>query len=206
MAQGNRNSNRWWVSSDASATTIQERNKNMNRVMLDIETLSIKPNAVVTQIGACKFDINEGVMDTFERNLKLQDQIDKGRVIDESTLTWWMGKANKASWLDDQMNVFGTLMTFIRFIHDADEVWCHTTFDYVIMNTLLKDYGLDTIHHYMPRDIRTVTSDAGMSRDDWKIYMETNHGQLTKSHSALDDCIYQVGYVSECLRRLHAKS
>lgn len=63
---------------------------------LDIETLSTAKNAVVLSIGAVylnniKRDGNViSFPNEFYRIITVQDQVDRGRVIDYSTLKWWM--------------------------------------------------------------------------------------------------------------------
>lgn len=70
---------------------------------LDIETLSTAKNAVILSIGAVYLNTAEmGNMlhtasgdkkvfpDSFYRVITVQDQIDRGRVVDYQTLHWWM--------------------------------------------------------------------------------------------------------------------
>lgn len=63
---------------------------------LDIETLSTAKNAVVLSIGAVylnniKRDGNVvSFPDEFYRIITIQDQVERGRAIDYSTLKWWL--------------------------------------------------------------------------------------------------------------------
>ena len=66
-----------------------------NTLMIDLETLSTTPKAVVVSIGCAGYD-REGKALTFHKKLELQSQINKGREISESTLKWWMGQTDDA--------------------------------------------------------------------------------------------------------------
>ena len=60
-------------------------------IMLDLETLSTKPDATVLTFGACKFnpykqeDIDKGIY----FRINVDEQITLGRDVDDSTVEWW---------------------------------------------------------------------------------------------------------------------
>ncbi|VVC05798.1 3' exoribonuclease, RNase T-like [uncultured archaeon] len=61
-------------------------------VMLDIETLALKPNATVLSIAAVGFSPFENTVD-FSNNPKLDLLLDvdaqKNRIDDDDTISWW---------------------------------------------------------------------------------------------------------------------
>lgn len=61
-------------------------------VMIDFETLGTVADSVILSIGAVKFDLNSDEVDEngFYSVLSIDSQLAAGRVIDESTLRWWM--------------------------------------------------------------------------------------------------------------------
>lgn len=59
----------------------------MKNVMLDLETLSTKPNAVIASIGAVVFD-KTTIIDEFYQVLSLSQQ--EGRHIAFGTVEWWI--------------------------------------------------------------------------------------------------------------------
>ena len=59
------------------------------QVMIDIETLSTKNNAAILSIGAVKFNIKSGVIDTYYQNIDASTAKKFNRDIDKSTLEWW---------------------------------------------------------------------------------------------------------------------
>lgn len=66
----------------------------MKAIMIDIETLSLKPTALVTQIGYCAADLLSGEYLIEPRNLWMQAQ--PGGVIDLDTVRWWMKQSEEA--------------------------------------------------------------------------------------------------------------
>lgn len=65
----------------------------MKNVMLDLETLSTKPDAVIASIGAVVFD-KTTIIDEFHQVLSLSQQ--EGRHIDSGTVEWWIGQSSEA--------------------------------------------------------------------------------------------------------------
>ena len=66
--------------------------------MLDLETLSTRPNAVILTIGAVKFDPFGGEVNT-EKGLYYRINVDEQIAIDrhvmESTVEWWGKQAEE---------------------------------------------------------------------------------------------------------------
>jgi len=61
-------------------------------VMLDLETLSTKPNAVITEIGAVVFN-SEEISAKFYCNINIQSCLDLGLQVDGNTIAWRMKNA-----------------------------------------------------------------------------------------------------------------
>lgn len=59
-------------------------------IMLDLETLSLRPNAAILSIGAVKFSRDEGVVDEFYRTILLESSMESGGAVDADTIRWWM--------------------------------------------------------------------------------------------------------------------
>lgn len=78
------------------------------------------------------------------------------------------------------------------------KLWCNGPhFDEAILAAVYRAVGLPVPWHYRaPRDFRTITDAAGMTRDDFKPF---SHGT---AHNALDDAISQAKIVCEAYRRL----
>lgn len=63
-------------------------------VSIDLETLSLRHDALILSIGAVKFDPNNGaIRETFERVIDLAGPCG---TIDASTVSWWMQQSQEA--------------------------------------------------------------------------------------------------------------
>ena len=70
-----------------------------NNVMWDIETLGTRANSIVLSIGAVKFDPLDTVGsfgEEFYAVLSIEDQQEKYRVSDKSTISWWTRQPKEA--------------------------------------------------------------------------------------------------------------
>jgi hypothetical protein len=66
--------------------------------MVDIQSLSDKPDALVCAIGAVAFNSHSGELgETFYHWLDWDDQHDRGREINPSTVRWWLTKGSETS-------------------------------------------------------------------------------------------------------------
>ncbi len=58
-------------------------------VMMDIETLGVKPGCVVMQVAMVRFDHERVYTGGREWNIDIMDQLGAGLTIDMDTLQWW---------------------------------------------------------------------------------------------------------------------
>lgn len=65
----------------------------MKNIMLDLETLSTRPDAMIVSIGAVWFD-KADIIDEFYEVLPLSQQ--EGRHIDSGAVEWWMNQSAEA--------------------------------------------------------------------------------------------------------------
>jgi hypothetical protein len=96
----------------------------MNDVMVDIETLSTRLNAVVLSIGAVAFDpYSDQIGHSFSIQLDPQEQMEKGRHVDINTIKWWMGQSEEAKKesFSGSNKVVGALGDFSRFIGSKEQ-------------------------------------------------------------------------------------
>lgn len=64
-------------------------------IMIDFETLSLKPNAVLLQLAAVAFDANtREVVSTL--HVHIDPRVQPGRDISADTVIWWMGQGEAA--------------------------------------------------------------------------------------------------------------
>jgi exodeoxyribonuclease VIII len=167
--------------------------------MVDIETMGTGPNAAIVQIGACYFDRLRGV-DRTERyllrvNVSLEDAVQSGFDVSGETVNWWINQVrdgNPADWLGSHLMTIREAMTlFLNYAGDADCIWSHSTFDFVILENAARKLGLKPMSYRKARDIRTLTDLAYLKPDT-----------ASKPHDALKDALLQVEYCVECFKRL----
>ena len=124
--------------------------------MVDIETLSSEPNAVILQIGAVKFDpFGEGVTDKFLVNVN-PHEYQYNRHIDTKTIKWWQGQGGAP--MDGDTPLWTALAKLREFCHGADECWAHgSSFDHTVLAHACKDTDEELFSHYRTwRDTRTL--------------------------------------------------
>lgn len=160
----------------------------MKELMIDIETLGTNIRCPVLEIGAVVFtDTDIIAKNTFR--LDLQQQFDRGRRPDWSTLNWWMGQDPRIREM-----VFGgyrdhcakALSQFLAFHaqHSPGLIWCKgLSFDLPIIESLLADFDLrEPWKFYKTRDLRTISALLGRE----------GQSKAPDAHSAEADCIHQI--------------
>ena len=169
-------------------------------VMLDLETLSTRPNAVILSIGAVKFDpftqridVDEGL----DLRIDVDEQTALGRDVQEETVKWWETQPPEVQ--EAAFNPDGRigLQDFIRalnkFLVGADNIWAQgPAFDIVILEDLYRQLGIPTPWQFWQiRDSRTLFGVHGDPRD------KNRQG----AHNALMDCCYQAIGVQEVYKQ-----
>jgi exodeoxyribonuclease VIII len=138
-------------------------------LMIDLETLGLDSDCVVTQIGYVGFDplfpgLNSSGILRPDPN---EQMFARKRSVDWSTLKWWMQQSNEARESIIQNSDGPMLDCLEKFVRDIDVlvgwsniqgVWSHgLTFDVTIMQHLFKQYRLKTPWGYrVPKDTRTL--------------------------------------------------
>jgi len=169
-------------------------------VMLDLETLSTRPESVILTIGAVKFspwgddvDAENGLY----YRVNVDEQLTLGRHVQEETVQWWgkqptevfeeaMGESNRVS-LEDMCSGLN------RFLVGVDNIWCQgPAFDIVILENLYRQLVKPTPWQFWQiRDSRTLFGVHGDPRDK----------ERKAAHNALMDCYYQAIGVQEIYKR-----
>jgi hypothetical protein len=170
-------------------------------IMLDLETLSTRPDAVLLTLGAVKFDPYSGYIDLdngLYHRISVDEQTTLGRHVQEETLNWWarqdpevmeeaLGDENRVS-LDTLCNDLN------RFLVGVENIWCQgPAFDIVILENLYRQLVKPTPWQFWQiRDSRTLFGVHGDPRDK----------NRAAAHNALMDCYYQAIGVQQIFKRL----
>lgn len=173
----------------------------MKDVMIDLETFGKRSNAVIIQIGACYFDRYTGeIGDKFFTNIDAQSCLDLGFEVDASTIYWWFEQSKEAqgALFQSRKDIHQGILALKYFIKDAKCIWNHLTFDWnILKNYFIKLKYEDDMNFRKGRDLRTIVDVAQEINPDFDYKAFERVGI---HHNSLDDCIYQVKYVSECFK------
>jgi hypothetical protein len=174
----------------------------MKDLMVDIETLGTQPGSVVVQIGACYFNRYTGeIGDKFLANVDIQSCLDVELVVDAGALKFWFDQFRHAeynpTWQEQTHKLTRVINDLATFAKPADYAWAHATFDFPLIGAAAKAVGLKMpINYRNCRDIRTLVDLAGLPYEKPRV---------DKTHDALGDCIYQVGYCVKCFNAIEEK-
>lgn len=170
-----------------------------NDIMLDTETLGVKPYAVVVQIGAVYFDRYTGELGKeLSVNISIQDCLNHGLKVDAGALKFWFEQKNR-SWLKSPVNLSKGLQMLRDFYDKKALVWAHATFDFPLLSCAYDVLGQSLPFPYRKlRDIRTLVDLSNLP------YKKNKEGD-PKTHDANDDCKYQILYCTECFQTLKGK-
>jgi hypothetical protein len=171
---------------------------NNSAIMLDIESLSLQPNAQILSIAAIKFDPFEITVD-FSNNpkldilLDLEEQVNRHQ--DENTILWWSKQDKKVQAKifneEDRLSINETLNQLTKFCWQMSTIWCQgPTFDITVLNNLYAEYGRGIPWKYNAiRDSRTVLS-----------LVDIENPIVT--HDSIEDVIRQAKLVQLAIQKL----
>jgi hypothetical protein len=173
-------------------------------VMLDLETLSTRPESVILTIGAVKFDPFSDFVDV-ERGLYYRVDVDEQLALDrhvlESTVEWWGNQdaevREEALGNSDRVSLEDMTRGLNRFLVGVENIWCQgPAFDIVILENLYRQLTKPTPWQFWQiSDSRTLFKAHGDPRDK----------NRAAAHNALMDCYYQAIAVQEIYRAVGIK-
>ena len=174
-------------------------NASVKNIMLDLETLSTMPNAMICSIGAVVFD-QSGLGAEFYRRIKIDSCDQAGAHISPSTVMWWLRQSSEArDGFDTEKSseFIPTLMDFSAFMqHYAPDanLWGNgADFDNVILASAYHRTGLVIPWgNYKSRCYRTLKSIAPKIKID----------RSGIHHHALDDARSQAEHAIALLNHV----
>lgn len=175
-------------------------------LMIDLETLSTAPTAVVTQLGWCLFDPRaENVQAYGCLYLNPDVQIKNGLTVDWGTIAWWL-KQDEASRSLMARPTLGVILpsealvavTRLFEARDVDGVWSHgACFDVAIVENLYRRANVRVPWDFRQvRDTRTLFWLAGPSL----IWAKND-----QKHSAEADAVCQALTVQRAIKLIDAR-
>lgn len=160
--------------------------------MIDIETLDTSPSAVILSVGLVGFT-KDRILEEQYTVLPIQQQINDGRTISESTLKWWMNQSKEARAVFDtkptEDSLKLSLVQLSNFIsrYNKAKIWSYgANFDTVLIDDLMRTSDVKIPWNYW--DIRCL-----------RTFCDDHHAPLPKDagvlHNALDDARRQAQHM-----------
>lgn len=125
--------------------------KNMDPIMMDLETLGTSPNSIILSIGAVKFDPDERkITDEFYMVVNTKSCEAVGMTVLEDTVKWWDQQSEEAQKVRKLAADFETshmiqdvLTKFATFAHWNSCVWGNgSDFDNAMLQEAYKKCGM----------------------------------------------------------------
>jgi hypothetical protein len=184
---------------DVKLQSMFKRRKQMYDIMVDLETLGIKKNAIVLSIGAVAFDLKTGAIDNQFYCVVDPVSCEKaGMTMNASTAIWWMQQSEEARMAvagrQDTWTIGRACLEFQNFWveYKSPKFWSHATFDEGILRNMYEAADVICPWHY--RDTRDLRTLVGLCPDDKtkEIFEANKRGGV--HHNALDDAMFQAHY------------
>lgn len=182
-------------------------------IMIDLETLSTRPDAAIIQIGAVLFEPVSGGKILNDKGFNSYTLIQDGAgSIDNSTLAWWLQEKSAAKMgaeLEHKAVSLGeALKAFVEwpmntkgiYWNDITGIWAKPAdFDFPILRMAFNRFGLDAPwNRHATRCAKTLFHAVGKTPDiDWTGFIY---------HDALDDAIGQAMQVQKAMGLLNKKN
>lgn len=163
-----------------------------SNIMVDIETLGVKPGCMILSIGAVDFDENGVGQNMFYEFIDLDSAHDWGLTIEPRTALWWMEQneeARKVLCKSVKKPLEQVIANFVAaYKWRGKQVWCNgASFDFPIIEA-----NFSAVGHKAPwafwdlRDFRTLKNLVP------KDVFESLKVEATVAHDALADAVAQA--------------
>lgn len=165
--------------------------------MVDIETLSTKPNAAIVTIAAIKFAFDSDDTEEFSVNISPSSSKHYGLDISRDTVDWWRTQKPDAvkSWQHSQVLLQDAMNKFSDFCGQSTSMLYYSqgiNFDFPILESSFDVLGMKSNWKFWNlRDTRTIYWLAGI---DTK-----NEKRVGDYHNALSDCKTQIMLLKRAL-------
>lgn len=172
----------------------------MQNVMIDLETMGLRPNAAIVSIGAVHFD-SSLTISTFHQPILLASCEAAGLTVDQSTADWWakQSKEARASWDNDQavdlaeaLDRFRGWINLIGGVKDVAPWGNGADFDLVLLKSAFDAVDMAVPwRYYNHRCFRTVRN---------LLPLEVPIQRVGTHHNALDDALYQTQWLQAVIK------
>jgi len=167
-------------------------------IMIDLETMSTHDNASIVSIGAVKFTIPEGIVDTFYTNVDLASCQDAGLHVESRTVRWWAEQSieAQAALTVEPIPLVDALAKFSGWVtsEPSHHIWANpAAFDLTILGNAFHVLGKsEPWEFYDERCYATLK----------RLFPNLPYVQPTVPHDALQDAIAQTNHLMKMLHWL----
>jgi hypothetical protein len=158
--------------------------------MVDVESVGF-----IVEIGACYFDMEGNIGEQFIEGITMQSCVEHGCKFNHKELLFWLKREGVPTWTKNPMSITQALRKFREFCRRDAIVYSHG-YDLRRMEEIYAAIGERIPFSYRNHmDIRTIVALSGLKT-------KKEGAGDPKTHNALDDAVYQVGYIVPCLKEL----
>lgn len=175
----------------------------MNECMIDLETLSSRPDAIILTIGAIKFSRYGKIKsleecDTFYRRIKIDSCKRIGLRKDAETVNWWNDQDSEIkdeAFGKERVTLRQALKEFSDWFGNCQYIWSHgSSFDCTILKEAYIHCNLEAPWSYHnERDTRTIYDICRVN---------LNCFGVQNKHHALWDCYFQIKGVELAIQNM----
>jgi len=175
-----------------------------NHVMIDIETLAQCSGAVITSIGAVRFDIKSGKRGYyhFYENVNIDSCLDAGMKVEGGTIRWWMTNSDEARREIAKIGkpIKEVLEKLACFLTPTDILWSNgLRFDIAKIEEAYRINNMKVPWDFHnERDVRTLVSFAPEIKEE----VTKGYKDSTIAHQPIYDCNIQIDYCSKIWQKL----
>lgn len=171
--------------------------------MIDTETLSVYPNAVILTLAAVKFNPRHtaGITDKIYLRLDVDEQLSLDRHVDSGTVEWWSKQSStvidEAMSDNDRVPIRVALTELTKFLVGVDNIWAQgILFDIGILENIFNQVGMHCPWQYWQiLDSRTLFK--SLNYDPRQSLRDSNN---LSHHNALSDATSQALSVQKCFK------
>jgi hypothetical protein len=177
----------------------------MKEVIIDIETLSTLPNAIILTIGAIKFNRFEKLKEfddyeTLYMRINIESCKKVGLKSESDTIKWWKEQNKNVKYEainnPDRKSLEEALHELSKFVANSQYIWSQGSFDSVILENAYRACSIDIPWKFWNiRDSRTLFDIA-------KIDLKMIEYKKDSAHNALIDCYRQLIATANAFQKL----
>lgn len=175
----------------------------MKHIMLDLETLGNRSDAVILSLGAVKFDLDSDKTDdkAFYASISIDSNLELGRRIQEDTLLWWLKQeiAAQSVFHEEKIALPQALEDFSDWVGTGDyEVWSNgADFDIPMVTHAFAQIQMETPWKFWAGNcVRTYKKLPGAKA------IASGVPFIGVKHNALADAVHQAQVVQAIHKNL----